>query len=308
MRMFTPGFYLVFLASLLAFSSLAYVAYLLISPSDTDADCHFPEKNIGGFVTIDGGGFLKSDKGIYPEEGSPAKTFVSPFLLQIHEVTNSQFAAFVDDTGYVTDAEKMDGSALFVNTETPWLASSWWKMDKGATWKTPYGIGSDLAGRELYPVVHVTLNDARAYAEWAGGRIPNETEWEYAASLGLFDPADPESGVRSTDGTPRANVWNGTFPVSNTEEDGFSGLAPIGCYEKSLVGAYDMIGNVWEWTESRFGNAKPLFTIKGGSYLCGSNFCRRYRAAARQGMEQDLSTAHIGFRIVKDIQDRNSER
>jgi formylglycine-generating enzyme required for sulfatase activity len=148
-------------------------------------------------------------------------------------------------------------------------------------------------------VVHVSLNDARAYALWADGRLPTEVEWEYAASLGLFDPDNPESALRGPDGRARANTWDGVFPVINLKTDGFAGSAPVGCYEESRIGTYDMIGNVWEWTSSRFDSQQAEYTIKGGSYLCGSHYCRRYRPAARQKLEPDFSTAHVGFRIVK---------
>lgn len=263
--------------------------------------CGLQASEIGRFVTVPGGGFIKGADGVYPEEGAPTRLHVSPFQIQVHEVTNDQFAAFVRATGYVTEAEGGYGSAQFTETQTPADLYSWWRLDHGATWLTPGGEGSTLNGLGRHPVVHVSLNDARAYADWAGGRIPNEIEWEYAASLGLFDPDDPESGIQAPDGTPRANIWTGIFPVVNSEEDGFTRTAPAGCYEVSLIGTYDMIGNVWEWTESRFSPSRPAFTIKGGSYLCGSNFCRRYRVAARESQDQDFSTAHIGFRIVKDL-------
>lgn len=262
--------------------------------------CVLDEKTIGGFVSVPAGGFVKGADAEYPEEGSPVKIRVEAFQLGTNEVTNDEFARFVAETGYVTDAERNGGSAGFVETETPNDLMSWWKLDEGATWRTPGGEGTDLDGLGLHPVVHVSLNDARAYALWAGGRLPNEIEWEYAASLGLFDPDDPESGIRGPNGEIRANTWNGVFPVLNTAEDGFVGTAPVGCYPKSLIGAYDMIGNVWEWTETPFGVGSPQFTIKGGSYLCGSNFCRRYRAAARERQDPGFSTAHLGFRIVKD--------
>lgn len=264
--------------------------------------CGLQTADIGRFAAVPGGGFIKGAHGVYPEEGTPVKLHVSPFQIQVHEVTNDQFAAFVRETGYVTEAEGGDGSAQFTETQTPADLYSWWRLDIGATWQTPAGEGSTLNSLGRHPVVHISLNDARAYADWAGGRIPNEIEWEYAASLGLFDPDDPDSGIAAPDGTPRANIWTGVFPVVNSEEDGFAGTAPVGCYEASLIGIYDMIGNVWEWTESRFSPSIPAFTIKGGSYLCGSNFCRRYRVAARESQEQDFSTAHIGFRIVKDLE------
>ena len=263
--------------------------------------CELPRHVIDSYVTVNGGGFIQGANGVYPEEGPPQKVYVSPFKLQVTEVTNQQFAEFVAQTGYITEAESGIGSAQFSESQTPWQAGSWWRLNKAATWKSPNGEGSGIDGRGLYPVVHVTLNDARAYAQWAGGRIPNEIEWEYAASLGLFDPLVPESGMQAPDGRLRANIWTGSFPDNNTQEDGFAGTAPVGCFEPNRIGAYDMIGNVWEWTESQYGEATPRFTIKGGSFLCSRNYCRRYRASARQGMEQNFSTVHLGFRIVKDI-------
>ena len=262
--------------------------------------CALVESDLGGFVNIPGGGFVKGANARYPEEGPPRKVFVSPFRLQTHEVTNSQFADFVAATGYVTEAERNGGSAQFRESDTPEIFMSWWKIDDGATWTAPQGAGSTLEGLALHPVVHVTLNDARAYAAWAGGRIPTEVEWEYAASLGLFDPNDPQSGIRAPDGTRRANIWTGLFPVIDLALDGFAGTAPVGCFEPGLTGAYDMIGNVWEWTDSPFAPAVPRFTIKGGSYLCSEDYCRRYRVAARENLEVDFSTAHVSFRIVKD--------
>lgn len=300
----TKKILLLTLATSLAIS--LFILLTLVSNKDKKSDvytnCQIPDKEIGRFIKVAGGGFIKGANGLYPEEGSPQKLFVSPFLIQINEVTNNQFSQFISETGYVTEAEKNGGSAQFVETDTPWNLMSWWRLDEQATWKTPDGKGSDLSGKEHHPVVHVTLNDARAYAQWAGGRIPSEIEWEYAASLGLFDPRDPESGIKGPNGEPRANIWTGMFPIVNTEEDGYVGTAPVGCYEKSLIGTYDMIGNVWEWTETPFKKGIPRFTIKGGSYLCGSNYCRRYRTSARESLEQDFSTAHVGFRIVKDIE------
>jgi formylglycine-generating enzyme required for sulfatase activity len=282
----------------------ALAAAALLGPGSADdpvvAACRLGPGDLGGFVAIPGGGFVLGAEPMYPEEGPPTRVFVSPFRLQAHEVTNSQFAVFVDVTGYVTEAERNGGSARFDDSDTSGDFLSWWSIDRGATWRTPDGAGSTLDGRSQHPVVHVTLNDARAYAEWAGGRIPTEVEWEYAASRGLFDPMEPESGMRRPDGTLRANVWTGFFPVMNSRRDGYAGTAPVGCFEPGLTGVYDMIGNVWEWTETPFGAGQPRFTIKGGSYLCSEDYCQRFRVAARQSLEVDFSTAHIGFRIVMD--------
>jgi len=260
---------------------------------------------LGKYVDIPGGGFIKGADPHYPEEGKPQRVFVSPFRLQIHEVTNGQFATFVDATDYVTEAERNDGSALFQKTSTPGDLMSWWRLDPGASWKTPGGAGTNLDGLSLHPVVHISLKDARAYAKWAGGRLPTEVEWEYAASLGLFDPNDPKSGMRGPNGKARANVWTGVFPLADSGQDGFAGLAPVGCFEPALTGAYDMIGNVWEWTETPFAAGTPRFTIKGGSYLCSDNYCRRYRVAARDSLEMDFSSSHVGFRIIKDAPSAN---
>jgi formylglycine-generating enzyme required for sulfatase activity len=267
----------------------------------TDRICALDETDLGHFVDIPGGGFVIGADPLYPEEGPPQRVFVSPFRLLSHEVTNSEFAAFVAATAYITEAERNGGSAQFSESKTPDVFLSWWGIDNAATWRTPNGAGSSLDGLSLHPVIHVTLNDARAFADWAGGRIPTEVEWEFAANLGLFDPMDPLSGMRGPDGSPRANVWNGIFPVFDLGTDGFAGIAPVGCFDPGLTGAYDMIGNVWEWTDTPFAPSAPRFTIKGGSYLCSDSYCQRYRAAARQSLEQDFSTAHIGFRIVQDM-------
>ena len=223
------------------------------------------------------------------------------FLLQVHEVTNDDFAAFVAATGYVTAAERAEGSARFVTSATPGEPASWWRLDPGATWRSPEGEPSDLRGKGRHPVVHVTLEDARAYAAWAGARLPYEVEWEYAATRGLVEPTDPLSGARGPTGRARANVWTGPFPAFDTAEDGYAGTAPVGCFVPSRIGTYDLIGNVWEWTETRFGRAPDRYVIKGGSFLCSDHYCRRYRAAARQGVESGFRSAHTGFRIAKDL-------
>lgn len=266
--------------------------------------CGLPEAEIGRFVSLPEGGFIKGADALYPEESPTLRVHVAAFSIATTEVTNAQFGAFVKATNYVTDAERSGasadpggGSALFVPPGD--AEAGGWRLSRGATWKTPEGPGSSLAGRMNDPVVHVSLNDARAYARWAGARLPTEEEWEYAAALGLADPDDPVSGAYDAEGTPIANTWQGIFPLRNEATDGFSGVAPVGCFPPSRIGLYDMMGNVWEWTETPY--APGFHTIKGGSFLCAENFCKRYRAAARQGQETNFSSNHIGFRVVKDI-------
>lgn len=267
-------------------------------------DCGLAADKIGAFIVVPEGGFVKGDNALYPEEEPAATVHVASFSIQMHEVTNRQFEAFVAATGYVTDSERTSastdpggGSALFTLPPAEGGVGAWMLM-RGATWKAPEGPGSNLDGRMDHPVVHVSLNDARAYARWAGGRLPSEEEWEYAASLGMPDPANPTSGAYDPEGKPIANTWQGMFPVRNEGADGFAGASPVGCFPAGRTGLYDMMGNVWEWTETPY--ARGQHTIKGGSYLCAENFCKRYRSAARQGQDIDFSSNHIGFRIVKD--------
>ena len=172
-------------------------------------------------------------------------------------------------------------------------------------------------------MVHVAYEDALAYARWLGHSLPTEAQWEYAARGGR-DGEDDWSSAFDADGKPIANTWQGIFPVLNSQDDGYAGTAPVGCFRPNGYGLYDMIGNVWEWTSDwyRPGHPRvpaaepqgpslvdirlapgqlPSKVIKGGSYLCAFNFCARYRPAARQPQEVDLSAAHIGFRTVRNM-------
>jgi formylglycine-generating enzyme len=254
--------------------------------------------DIGRMVALPGGAFPAGDRPVYPEEGPPTQLRVAGFAIQAHEVTNDQFAAFVAATGHVTDAERSAaagrpgaGGAVFDRRTGDW------QIVPGATWRAPDGPGSSIAGRGTEPVVQVSWRDANAYAAWAGGRLPDAVAWEYAAWHGLRDRADPLSDAFGPDGAPRANSWQGVFPVADTAQDGYAGRAPAGCFPANRDGVHDLIGNVWEWTVTP-ADAPGQFVVKGGSHLCAPNFCGRYRPAARQAQDADFSTNHIGFRIV----------
>ena len=260
---------------------------------------------MGSFVEVAAGSFIKGAAPVYPEELPTVRLQVEGFQIQAHEVTNAQFRAFVDATDYVTDAEQGvkdgrlgAGSAVFKHPNSRVSEAEVWSLMTDADWRHPEGAGSSISGRDHHPVVHVSKRDAQAYAEWAGGRLPSEVEWEFAAAQGLPDPYEPTSGAYGDDG-PRANTWQGIFPVADLGTDGFRGSAPVGCFEADRLGLYDMIGNVWEWTGTPYGDG--THTMKGGSFLCANNFCRRYRPAARHPQETDFSSNHIGFRIVRDI-------
>lgn len=301
-----------FRASLLAGVVLAFgVAGCSPQPREAEAgrtfaarECPADAASEGRFIPLPAGSYVKGSDPLYPEERPSIRLRVEGFAIQAHEVTNDQFAAFVKATGYVTEAEMAAasadpaaGSAVFVRDAGG--RNGRWVLRKGATWRTPEGADSNIDGKGRHPVVHVTLADARAYAKWAGGRLPSEEEWEYAASSGLPDPADRFSGAVDDKGEPRANHWQGVFPVSDESKDGFSGTAPAGCFPADRNGVRDLIGNVWEWTDSPVDDAHMI--IKGGSWLCAANFCARYRPAARQPQENDFSSNHIGFRIIRDL-------
>ncbi|MEM7569504.1 MAG: formylglycine-generating enzyme family protein [Pseudomonadota bacterium] len=277
-------------------------------------------------VKIPGGTYTLGDTRFYREEAPVVTTDVAPFEIDAHEVTNRQFAAFVDATGYVTraerglpeadfnhlpDEERKAGSAVFVppTARQPVSMMSWWRFVEGAHWRMPEGPGSSIEGRERYPVVHIAYEDARAYARWRGRRLPIEAEWEVAARGGLkgapYAWGDTPPDALSN---PAANTWQGLFPYVNENVDGHAGLAPVGCFAPNPFGLYDMIGNVWEWTDDAFtprrdGTKGPESpergTIKGGSFLCSDTYCQRYRPAARQPQERLFSTSHIGFRTVR---------
>ena len=257
-------------------------------------------------VSLEGGTAIIGSDRAYPEEQTVRQIELVPFEIDATEVTNAQFAKFVKATGYVTDAEKEQpgfsaaGAAVFVMPSA--TSPNWWQFIEGANWRVPEGPGSSIKGRNFDPVVQVSYKDAQAYAKWAGRRLPREAEWEYAAKAGATTLYAWGEDL-SPDGKEMANTWQGAFPIRNTNADGFAFRAPVGCFPANGNGLYDMIGNVWEWTSSSYqaSTGEPIQVIKGGSFLCAKNYCRRYRPSARQPQEAGLPTNHIGFRTVGDL-------
>lgn len=259
-----------------------------------------------GSVDIEPASFVMGSDTAYPEERPLRTVSVGAFNVDATEVTNAQFTKFVEDTGYVTDAERLQpgfdvtGGAVFriPTAEHP----QGWQFVEGANWRHPEGPASSIESRDNNPVVQVSLNDAKAYAKWAGRRLPTEAEWEYAAK-GDGDGEFVWGDELAPGGKEQANRWQGMFPYENTATDGFEFRAPARSFPANGFGLYDMIGNVWEWTDTPYqvSTGEPIHVIKGGSFLCAENYCKRYRASARQPQEAGLSTNHIGFRTVADI-------
>ncbi|MGH1433842.1 MAG: formylglycine-generating enzyme family protein [Lewinella sp.] len=308
-------------------------------------------------VLIPAGEFMMGGKSAQadPDELPRRVVKVDAFWIDATEVTNKEFSKFVAATNYKTVAERdidwdemvknlppgtqkpddamlAAGSLVFRPTEGPvnlQYAAQWWQWTIGADWQHPEGPESNIIDRMDYPVVHIAWEDAAAYAEWAGKRLPTEAEWEWAAMGGLEDPKYPWGNTPIEEATSVANFWQGAFPYDNTEADGFFGAAPVKSFPTNGYGLYEMAGNVWEWTSDKYhyqayqiGKTKelnknpsgpdqsfdpqepnmPKRSMRGGSFLCNESYCSGYRVARRMKSSEDSGFNHTGFRCVKDIE------
>lgn len=261
---------------------------------------------------IPGGRILVGSDAHYPEERPAREIEMTPFRIDRTAVTNAEFAEFVAATGWVTAAEKKSGSLVFRMTPGPvdlHHPAQWWAFVTGANWRCPDGPGSGLAGLQNHPVVHVASDDAEAFAGWRGARLPSEWEWETACRGGLRGKTYAWGDEFSPDAKLPANIWTGAFPWY-FGRDGAPGTCAVDASAPNGYGLYGMIGNVWEWTSSRYAGGgccapatspgEALTTLRGGSYLCAAEYCLRYRPAARIGIEAGTTAGHIGFRCARD--------
>jgi len=278
-------------------------------------------------VTVPGGSFqMGNTRGDgYPDDGeSPVhEVRLASFQIAPETVTNRQFAAFIANTGYTTEAESFGWSFVFAGflpdrfPPTRGVAAApWWRQVHGADWSHPEGPHSDIEKRGSHPVIHVSWNDAMAYCAWSGTRLPTEAEWEYAARGGTAANRFWWGNDLTPNGKHRMNVWQGTFPTKNTAADGYPGTAPANAFAPNAWGLYNMTGNVWEWCADWF---DPTYyarspverpagaddgtsrVMRGGSYLCHKSYCNRYRVDSRSASTPDSSTGNIGFRVARDL-------
>jgi len=256
-------------------------------------------------------------------EGPVRPVTLRPFSIDRSTVTNQLFRQFVEATGYRTDAERYGWSFVFwlhiprarfnEMVEDRVQAAPWWCKVRGAMWSAPEGPGSNLSKRDDHPVVHVSWNDAVAFTQWSGQRLPTEAEWEYAARGGLEQKLYPWGDKLRPNGEHRCNIWQGDFPNRDTAEDGYSGTCPVTAFPPNGYGLYSVTGNAWElcsdWFSADFHKSADRINptgppsgtarvIKGGSFLCHKSYCNRYRVAARTSNTPDSSTSHMSFRCA----------
>jgi formylglycine-generating enzyme required for sulfatase activity len=300
-------------------------------PSIVHADVtsgHSKNTSTDNMIKLPGGKFLMgtNDNDGFPADGEgPVREIkLDPFYIDLTTVTNLLFSAFINATGYITEAERYGWSFVFygllseedrksdfqVAAQTPW-----WCAIEGARWNMPEGKNSNLNARMDHPVVHVSWNDAIAYCQWANKRLPTEAEWEYAARGGLVQKKFPWGDELILDNEHHCNIWQGTFPGYNSLDDGYLGTAPANSFRPNGYGLYNVSGNVWEWCSDWFSaqfhktaprinpkgpSAGEARVMRGGSFLCHHSYCNRYRVAARSSNTPGSSTSNIGFRCVKD--------
>ncbi|KAL5014398.1 hypothetical protein ScPMuIL_008668 [Solemya velum] len=286
-----------------------------------------PYKRTNMMAFIPGGTFnMGTNKPIFlaDGEGPEREVRLAEFYLDKHETSCAEFELFVNATGYVTEAEKFGDSfvmekylseKVLKGISQAVASAPWWLPVKGADWRHPEGPDTNIKDRMDHPVQHVSWNDAVAYCSWVGKRLPTEAEFEYACRGGLNQRLFPWGNKLMPKEQHWMNIWQGEFPYTNTEEDGYFGTSPVTAFPKqNKFGLKNIIGNVWEWTQDWWDvRHSPDFkenpkgppsgtdkVKKGGSYMCHKSYCYRYRCEARSQNTPDSSAANLGFRCASD--------
>lgn len=271
------------------------------------------EAKLDGMRPVEGATFRMGSTRFYPEEAPVRKVRVDAFWMDETPVTNAQFAAFVDATGYRTVAELAPDPAVYVGllpehaapaslvfrrTDRPVPLhdhTQWWSLTPGADWRHPTGPDSTVAGLEDHPVVHVAYPDAEAFAKWAGKALPTEAEWELAARSGLENADYAWGDALEPGGQVLANYWRGLFPFANQRPGGGYRTTPVGSFPPNSFGLYDLIGNVWEWTRDWYGAARS--GTKGARDCCCLSNPRG--ATLRESLDPDMPDLRIGRKVLK---------
>ena len=263
----------------------------------------------------------------FDAEGPVRQVQISPFAIDATAVTNRAFAEFVSSTGYVTEAERFGWSYVFelqlprgrrkkTTADRRVPECPWWIGVNHADWRQPYGPGSGIDNLLDHPVVHVSWNDASAYTAWSGRRLPTEAEWEYAARGGRERKRYPWGDEFEPNGKPMCRIWQGKFPTHPRPDRGYLWTAPVRTYPPNGYGLYEVSGNAWEWCADYWGITWPQDraidprgpshgdnrVMRGGSFLCHSSYCNRYRVGARSKNTPDSSTSNTGFRCARSIE------
>jgi formylglycine-generating enzyme required for sulfatase activity len=260
-----------------------------------------------GMVLLQGGHFMMGTDDGFPYEAPVHDVELSPFYIDRAEVTVGQFEQFANETHFQTDAERLGWSGVFDVDKGEWTKGD------GANWRHPEGPGTTASATE--PVVHISFDDAKAFAKWAGKRLPTEAEFEYAERGGLKGAKYAWGDELRPGGKPVANWWQGHFPENNTSEDGYLRRAPVGSFPPNGYGIYDLTGNVWEWTADWFDpdyfknsakqnpagpEAGEERVLRGGGWMCSTNYCQGFRVAARNHTPPDSGLNNLGFRCARD--------
>ena len=306
-----------------------------------------PPEVLPGARWIPGGEFLMGSDNHYPEESPAGPKTIEGFWMAETPVTVTEFREFVEQTRYLTVAERapdpemypgadpallVPGSLVFRMPEGPVPLedpSAWWEWCPGASWRQPWGPGSDLTGKDEHPVTQVCWEDAVAYASWAGVRMPTEAEWERAARGGIDEAEFAWGDQLAPGGSEAMNRWIGEFPwewVPGPTGGAGPDTVPVRAFEPNGFGLFGVTGNVWELTSTWFipggpieaeccgagaspakiersrepGSGIPRKVMKGGSFLCAENYCSRFRPAARIPQTVESATCHAGFRCAHD--------